>query len=194
MWAIAPTFAVLFVAAQPVILVVLGHQWRAAAPVFQILVISALAQPLFQLTIWSLVSRGQSAQLLRLWIIMSAIMVGSFVVGLPFGIKGVALSGSLAQIAMLPWILKSTFRGTNLTLNRIGHAIVCPILLSLAGICSTELVLRPLAPQRIVSQLIVIALGFAAVFSFSALIPPVRKEVMSFRELWAELRFSRQLA
>ena len=194
MWAIAPTFAVLFVAAQPVILVVLGHQWRAAAPVFQILVISALAQPLFQLTIWSLVSRGQSAQLLRLWIIMSAIMVGSFVVGLPFGIKGVALSGSLAQIAMLPWILKSTFRGTNLTLNRIGHAIVCPILLSLAGICSTELVLRPLAPQRIVSQLIIVALGFAAVFSFSALIPPVRKEVMSFRELWAELRFSRQLA
>src|SRR5215472_10839262 len=66
MWAIAPTVAVLFVAAQPVILLVLGHQWRAAAPVFQILVISALAQPLFQLTIWSLVSRGQSTQLLRL--------------------------------------------------------------------------------------------------------------------------------
>jgi hypothetical protein len=126
--------------------------------------------------------------------IMSAIMVGSFVVGLPFGIKGVALSGSLVQIAMIPWILKSAFRGTNLTLNRVWHAIVCPILLSLAGICSTELVLRPLAPQRIVSQLIVVALGFAAVFSFSALIPSVRKEVMSFRELWGELRFSRQFA
>ena len=126
MWAISPTFAVLFVAAQPVILLVLGHQWRAATPVFQILVISALAQPFFQLTIWSLVSRGQSTQLLRLLVIVSAIMVGSFVVGLPFGITGVALSGSLVQIATIPWILKSAFRGTNLTLNRVGHAIVCP--------------------------------------------------------------------
>jgi hypothetical protein len=80
----------------------------------------------------------------------------------------------------------------HLTLKRVGHAIVCPILLSLAGLCSTELILRPLAPQSMVSQLIVVALGFAVVFSVSALIPSVRKEVMPFRELWCELRFSRQ--
>jgi PST family polysaccharide transporter len=193
MWLIAPTFGFLFVAAEPVILLVLGSQWRAAPPVFQILVISALGQPLFQLTIWSLVSRGQSKRLLRVLIIMSPIMVGSFAIGLPFGIKGVALSGSLIQVAMFPWILRLAFRDTNLTLQRLGHAIVCPVLLSLAGICSAELALRLVAPQRVVSQLLVVTLAFAAVYSLSALIAVVREEMASFMRLLNELRPSTQI-
>ena len=42
MWISTPIFGFLFVAAQPVIVLVLGNQWREAAPVFQILAISAL--------------------------------------------------------------------------------------------------------------------------------------------------------
>ena len=34
-------------------------------------------------------------------------------IGLPFGIKGVALSGSLVLLGMLPWMLKFAFRGTS---------------------------------------------------------------------------------
>jgi O-antigen/teichoic acid export membrane protein len=186
LWISAPIFGFLFVAAKPVVVLILGNQWREAAPVFQILAISALGQLLLESTIWLFVSRGQSQRLLKLLLIISPIIVGSFAIGLPFGIKGVALSGSLVLLAIFPWILKFTFRGTDLTLQRLGRAILYPISLCLAGACLAKLALYLFAPQRIVSQLMVTALGFAAAYSLSVLISPVREEVMSLRKLFGE--------
>ncbi len=193
-WISAPIFGFLFVAAKPVIVLALGNQWREAAPVFQILVISALGQVLFESALWLFVSRGESARLLKLLLILSPIIVGSFAIGLPFGIKGVALFGSLVFVAILPWILKSAFRGTDLTLQRLGKAILCPISLCLAGIALAETALCLIAPQAIVSQLLVAALGFAVAYSLSALVPAVRGEAMTLSGLYSELRLSSQTA
>ena len=192
MWISAPIFGFLFVAAHPVIVLLLGNQWRGAAPVFQILAPCALTQLLLESTIWIFVSRGQSQQLLKLLLIISPIIVGSYAIGLPFGIKGVALSGSLVLVAILPWMLKFTFRGTDLTLQRLGRALLYPIALSLAAVFFTELALRLIHPERIFSQLLVVALGFVGIYSFSALIRPVREEMQSLRKLASELRPSSQ--
>ena len=189
MWISAPIFGFLFVAAEPVIVLTLGNRWRETAPVFQILAISALGQLLLESTLWLFVSRGQSKRLLKLLLIISPIIVGSYAIGLPFGIKGVALSGSLVLLTIFPWILKFTFRGTTLTLGRLWQAIQYPISLCLAGVFLAELALHLIAPQRIVSQLLVSVLRFPRLF-LSALIPAVRQEVMSFRELFSELRLS----
>jgi len=192
MWISAPIFGFLFVAAQPVIVLLLGKQWREAAPVFQILAISALGQLLIESIVWLLVSRGQSGQLLRLLLIISPIIVGSYAIGLPFGIKGVALSGSLVLLSILPWMLKFSFRGTNLTLQRLGRAILYPVSLCVMAVLFAELVLRLVVPERIFSQLLVIALAFAAVYLLSALISPVREEMISLKKLLGELRLSSQ--
>jgi len=194
LWITTPVFGFLFVAARPVITLVLGHQWGEAAPVFQILVISAMAQLLLELNLWLFVGRGDSARLLKLLLVISPIMIGSFALGLPFGIKGVALSGSLVLLVMLPWILKYTFRGSRLSLQRLGRAMLWPVTLSLAGVLSAELALRVMAPRGIVSQLLVSALGFAIAYALSALARPVREEAMSLRELLNELSLSRQTA
>jgi PST family polysaccharide transporter len=184
MWAIAPIFAVLFVAAQPLIALVLGRQWGAAAPVFRILVIAALGQPLFQLTMWSFVSRGHSGELLRILAITSPMVVGSFILGLPYGIKGVALAGSLMQVAILPWILRRAFRGTNLTLSRLGQAIVCPILLSIGGVFVGTTTLRFVRPAGNASELLLVIATFIVTCSISALVPAVRKEIASLWEIF----------
>ncbi len=188
MWISAPVFGFLFVAAKPVIVMILGNQWREAAPVFQILAISALGQLLLESTIWLFVSRGQSKQLLKLLLIISPIIVGSFAIGLPFGIKGVALSGSLVLLSILPWMLKFTFRGTTLTLQRLGRALLYPVSLGLVVVFLAAFALRLIAPEHTFSQLLVIALGFVAVYSLSALIPPVREEMMALGKLLSELR------
>jgi PST family polysaccharide transporter len=188
MWIATPVFGFLFVAAEPVIILVLGRQWQAMAPVFQILCIAAVAALLFSPTNWLLVSRGQSGRMLKLLVILTPIFIGSYIVGLPFGIKGVALSGSLVFVGIFPWVLKYIFRGTHLTLQRLGQAIYLPIALSLAGVLSAELTLHLIAPQRMVSQLLVAALGFAAAFAFSTLLAPVRQEATSLRRLFNELR------
>ena len=172
MWISAPIFGFLFVAAEPVIVLTLGNRWREAAPVFQILAIFALGQLLLESTLWLFVSRGQSKRLLKLLLIISPIIVGSYAIGLPFGIKGVALSGSLVLLAIFPWILKFTFRGTTLTLGRLWQAILYPISLVsrrcfLGGTC--------LAPDRSAAHCFAACwlplLGFAAAYSLSALIP-----------------------
>lgn len=191
-WMSAPVFAFLFVAAQPLILVVLGHQWLEAAPVFQIFAISALAQLLFESMVWLLVSRGESKRFLKLQVTTCLIIIGSYAIGLPFGIKGVALSGSLVLIGMFPWMLKFAFRGTPLTLTRLGAAIACPIILSLAAVAVGEILLHVIAPLRTLSQLLVVALGFVVAYSISALVPAVREEVRSFKDLVHELTPSRR--
>jgi len=192
-WISAPIFGFLFVAAKPVIVLVLGNKWQEAAPVFQILAISALVQPLYGSTIWLFVSRGQSERLLKLTLMTSPAFIGSYLIGLPFGIKGVALFGSLVLLAILPWMLNYTFRGTHLTLQRLGQTVLYPASLCLAGVFLAELALHVIAPQRIISQLLVVALGFGAAYTLSALIPAVRREAVSLRELFGELRLNSQL-
>src|SRR5580692_7807293 len=110
MWIVAPIFGFLFVAAAPIILLALGSRWRGAAPVFQILAIFALGQLLLESTLWLFVSRGQSKQLLKLLLVISPIIIASYAIGLPFGTKGVALSGSLGLLLIFPWILRFSFR------------------------------------------------------------------------------------
>lgn len=191
-WISAPIVGFLFVAAEPVTVLILGNKWRGAAPVFQILAISALGQLLHASTLWLFVSRGQSGRLLKLSLIVSPIFIGSYLIGLPFGIKGVALSASLVQLAVLPWILKYTFRGTQLTLRRLGQAVLYPTSLCLAGVVFAELALQVVAPQHIVSQVLVAAMSFGAAYLLSALIPSVREEALSLWELMSELRLRRQ--
>jgi len=187
-WISAPVFGFLFVAAHPVIVLLLGNQWRDAAPVFRILSISALGQLLIESTIWLFVSRGQSKRLLRLLLITTPILVGSYVVGLPFGIKGVALSGSLILLASLPWILKYAFQGTILTLPSVGRAALCPVSTSLIAVLFAELALHYTAPDRIFLQLFVSAGMFTLTLLFCVLLPPVKREVMSLNKLANELR------
>jgi PST family polysaccharide transporter len=191
-WVSASILGILFVAAEPVTLLVLGNKWREAAPVFQILNIATFAQLLQWSTIWLFVSRGQSGKLLRLSLITSPIVIGGFLIGLPFGIKGVALSASLVQLAILPWILNYSFQGTHLTLRRAGQAILYPISLSLAGVVFAEIARYFFAPQRIASQLLVVAVAFGVAYLLSGLIPSVREEVRSLRNVLNELRFRRQ--
>jgi PST family polysaccharide transporter len=191
-WISAPIFGFLFVAGQPVIVLVLGDKWREAAPVFQILAVSAIPQLLHGSTIWLFVSRGQSGRLLKLTLVTSPLLIGGYLIGLPFGIKGVALSGSLLLLAILPWILKFTFRGTRLTLHRLGQAMLRPVAPCLAGVFFAEVTLHVIAPQKIISQLLVVALSFGAAYLLSALTPSVREEAMSLKNLFSELRLPSQ--
>jgi PST family polysaccharide transporter len=183
LWISTPIFGFLFSAARPVIRVVLGNQWVEAAPVFQVLAISALGQLLLDTTVWLLVSRGESGRLLKLLMIVSPVIVASFLIGLPFGIKGVALSGSLVMIGVFPWILRFSFRGTHLTLRRLGPAILWPISICLAGVGLAELALYVFTPPRAVPQLLVVGFSFAVIYFLAALIRPVREELRSFRKL-----------
>ena len=187
-WIGGPLFGFVFIGAEPVIKLALGGQWHEAAPVFRMLAISGLGQLLLQSTVWLLVSRGESQRLLKLMLTITPIIFCSFVIGLSFGIKGVALSYSITLVAILPWVLRYSFRGTNLTLQRLGRVVVYPIGLCFVSIFFATFLLHVIYVDRALSRLLVIALGFAVVYLISLLIPRIRKEASFVRDVLSALR------
>ncbi len=193
-WTCAPVFAFLFVNALPVITLMLGHQWREAAPVFQLLAISALGHVLLESTLWLFISQGKSLQLLFMLLLVAPLIVVGYAIGLPFGIKGVALSGSVAILVLLPGALKYTFKGTSLNLQRLGRAILFPVSVCLVAVFCSEFVLKAVVLEHLYSQMFVSAAVFVAVFLVSWLIPAIKKEILSLGNLLKDLKPSGQTA
>lgn len=191
-WVGSAIFGFLFVAAAPVIILALGRQWVEAVPVFRFFAPVGLGQILLESTVWFLVSRGEAGRLRNLLLIVAPILTASFVVGLPFGIRWVALSYTIALFAVLPWALKFTFSGTNLSLERLAKALVCPVSVALLGVAFGELALSMIAPRAILGQLLTVAGGFVVAYALSAAIRPVRIELVSLKGLLIDLRVMRQ--
>lgn len=102
-------FAGLFLPlAHPTVSVVLGHRWEGAAPVFAALTVAAIYLPLSNSTSWLYTSQGRGRDLLITSVIAACVMIGSFVVGLPFGPTGVAIaysaSGVLIQLPITCYV------------------------------------------------------------------------------------------
>lgn len=88
--------AVLIATAEPLVELVYGRQWAEAGHVFALLAISMFAATPMNATGWIYVSLGQTARALRWSLFVTPFYAGAFLVGLPYGAAGVALSYSLA--------------------------------------------------------------------------------------------------
>ena len=102
-------FTGLFLAlSYPVTLAVLGPKWDAAAIIFAGFTLAALTHPLTCTSTWLFATQGRGKDWVRASSIVSGITVCSFLVGLPFGPAGVAISYSascvLLQLPLLYYI------------------------------------------------------------------------------------------
>jgi O-antigen/teichoic acid export membrane protein len=191
MWVSLPLVGYLFVCADPVIVVLLGDQWRESATVFRIFAIAAPVLPLFRICALLLQSRGLTERLLRLVLFRAPFIAGSAFIGLPFGITGVALALATALVVTMPLVLSYAFSGTRLTLSRLVRAVLHPFLLWILAVVFTLLVLRLIPTSSEPLHLAVAVLPFATVYVFGAFLPPVRRELLSLRDLLKELRLRR---
>jgi PST family polysaccharide transporter len=90
--------AVVFPAA--VLQVVLGPGWSPAVPIFFWLCLTALHQVQTSTFGWLFVSQGRAREFAVLGAAGAAIILTSFVVGLPYGPAGVAMAYAIADIAL----------------------------------------------------------------------------------------------
>src|SRR6185437_13731148 len=137
-----------------------------------------------------LISRGQSRRLLKLVMIICPIAIGSYAIGLPFGIRGVALSGTLVMLAIFPWILKFSFHGTTLTLRRLGSRIMYPTAVSLGGVVSGELVSRVTGNLSPIEQILLIGVAYVAGSAVLLIVKPIRDELRELLKLLPSSRMS----
>jgi len=117
----------------------LGQQWLAAVPVFRILAIAALIAPVAGTRGLVLISHGFSGRFFYWGLFNAILIVTSFIVGLPFGIEGVATAYTVAVYVILIPSLFYCFHKTPVTLSMFMRTLASPMLVGVVAAGCTML-------------------------------------------------------
>jgi PST family polysaccharide transporter len=120
--------------ADDLIAVLLGSKWTGAADIFRILaptiLVFAIANPLG----WLLNSLGLVARGLKIAVVFAPLLIVGYVIGLPYGPKGVALAYSTVMtLSLLPLIIWAV-HGTSIRVRDIGMALSRPLASSMVAV------------------------------------------------------------
>jgi len=167
-----PLTIFLAVCSKSVIHLLLGEQWLQAAGIFQVLALAAFIQPVSTTSGLVLLSLGRSGRYLRWGILHSLVVVTSFVVGIRWGIVGVASAYAAANYIVLFPSLWYCFRLTPMSIEAFLKAIARPAIASLI-MGSVILLSRPLLGKQpdIVLLCTSFVVGFFTYFSVWTLMP-----------------------
>ena len=94
-----------FPVADWIVLLLLGDQWKETVPIFQVMAIFGLLEPVSYLLGTILVASGQPGAFAKWWTITMVAVLISVVAGLPWGILGVAAGYTLSGIATRTWLI-----------------------------------------------------------------------------------------
>jgi len=129
-----PLVGFFIVCSDSLILLVLGPQWAAASDIFLVLGVSALIQPLYFTQGWLHISAGRSDRFLRWGLVSSLVIVLGFVVGLPYGPKGVAAAYTAVTWAIIVPCMWYAGRSAGIRVSYIFAAVGKNIAAGLASI------------------------------------------------------------
>jgi PST family polysaccharide transporter len=113
--------------ADDMIIVLLGPKWIATAPIFRLLaptiLVFAIANPLF----WLLSSIGLVGRSLKMSLVIAPLMIGSYLIALPYGPQGVAFAYSTTMVLWIIPLIFWTVHGTVLSVRDILLAVSRPL-------------------------------------------------------------------
>jgi O-antigen/teichoic acid export membrane protein len=177
-----PLIVFLFVCGDQTVHLLLGNQWSGAAGIFKILAIAAFIQPVISPAGLVLVSLGQSKRYLKWGVFNSIITVASFIVGLPWGAVGVALSYAIVNYLLFFPCLWYCFRRSPMSIAAFMQAILRPMTASLcmgAAIFPAYLFLQNQSDIMVIGTCFV--LGLSAYLLVWVLIPGGIQTLREFR-------------
>ena len=119
--------------ADDVILVVLGPKWNAAGTIFRLLaptiLVFAIANPLS----WLVMSLGMIRRALKISLVIAPIMIASYVIGLPYGPKGIACAYSVVMMLWVIPVIAWSVHGTVISLLDVMLALSRPLAASIVA-------------------------------------------------------------
>ncbi len=179
-----PLIAFMAVLSDDIILLVLGEQWQMASPVFKILAFAAFLQPVAATTGSVFTSMGATGRMFKWGIVASSMTVLSFIVGLPYGIKGVAFCYSVnGYILFIPGLFYA-YNKTPVQLGKVIKILVFPITYSVILYGIIELMRHYISLTAVVnisaSFIVLMVLGLI----FYHLSRQVRSDVKSIMDLF----------
>ncbi len=124
-------FCALF--ARDMIFVVLGQKWMEAVPIFRLLAPTILIFALINPMAWLLFSLGLVGRSLKIALVLAPLVIAGYVVGLPYGPKGIALAYSTVMTLWVVPHIAWCVRGTVISLRDIFLAVRRPLLSSVVA-------------------------------------------------------------
>jgi PST family polysaccharide transporter len=124
-------FCALF--ARDMIFVVLGQKWMEAVPIFRLLAPTILIFALINPMAWLLFSLGLVGRSLRIALVLAPLVIAGYVVGLPYGPKGIALAYSTVMTLWVVPHIAWCVHGTVISLRDIFGAVSRPLLSSVVA-------------------------------------------------------------
>jgi PST family polysaccharide transporter len=187
-YAAIPTFALAAAVSGPLVALLLGPQWDAAAPIFALLAIAGVAQALGNVSGWLYISLGRSHRQLLYFLASKPLVILSFVIGLALGgVPGLALAyGIVSCLLLMPGFLLA-IRGTFVTAADVFAPIVRPLLL--APVIFVAAWAASTAPLPAVAALATGGAAALLVLAAALLVPGYRRDA---RRIAAVLRHARK--
>jgi O-antigen/teichoic acid export membrane protein len=112
------------------IAVLLGPKWKEAVPIFRLLAPTILMFAMMNPFSWLLFSLGWVQRSLKIALVIAPLAITAYLIGLPYGPKGVALAYSTAMcIWLVPHIIWC-IHGTNISFRDILTVVARPVVSS----------------------------------------------------------------
>jgi PST family polysaccharide transporter len=102
---IMPCVAVMFAASDWIVYLILGPQWVQTGSVLALLAISALLYPVANSALWLMISQGRGRDMFRWALLGAPLSILSYLIGLHWGVLGVAASYSFARLLVIDPLL-----------------------------------------------------------------------------------------
>lgn len=125
--AAVPTMAFLACSAPQFVVLGLGPQWRPAAPLVTVLALAGARETIFYITPALMTATGRADLNLRYEVAATALQVSGIVVGLRFGVLGVAVGYSAVGLLLTPVLMRIQNRLTGVTFRQQSAAIWPPL-------------------------------------------------------------------
>jgi polysaccharide transporter, PST family len=174
-----PALALVVIYPQTLIGLVLGPSWLEAARMFGWFAIAGMVEIVLAGLAWLLQSQGRGGDALHGGLVTAVIAVASFVIGINWGIEGVAVAFALGRSMLcLPYMLWLTGRTGPILLGCLLSGLIphgAALLAALAVLAGLRAAFGlPLWPMLIAS----LAAGYAAYAAVLLAIPQSRKLVL----------------
>ncbi len=175
-----PMMTWLLVTAPELIRVVFGPKWVSAVPLVQILALAAMEQSIGTNVGWIFLSQGRTDVLFKLSIFMTVVVAISFVVGLRWGVEGVAIAYTIATYLLAYPVFAVAFRLVDL---KVRHflAKLWPIMLATLAFGIIAFLLRISLERLSITHdvTIVVIVTAASLLSYSVLVFVLDRELFT---------------
>jgi len=148
----------------------LGSTWAPVGDVFKYLAIGGLLQPLYNTQAWLHLAVGRSDRVLLWGMVGTPIIVGSFLIGLIWGINGVAFCYSMAIIFTTVGSLSYAGNSAGLSFWKMLSMVFRPILSCVITVVIVAILYSFVQGQSPVTALITKGLAFIVLYGLSLLL------------------------